>query len=88
MFVILNEINDNKYRIGLSKFNYLFILLSTPDEPTDMHIIFKGKFPVNINIDLYEELIYNFIPKNPFCLTDLINERQGIILGDLIENKN
>ena len=87
MFVILNEINDNKYRIGLSKFNYLFILLSTPDEPTDMHIIFKGKFPVNINIDLYEELIYNFIPKNPFCLTDLINERQGIILGDLIENK-
>ena len=87
MFVIINQINDNKNRIGLSKFNYLFILLSTPEEPTDIHIMFKGKFPVNVNIDLYEELVYNFIPKNPFCLTDLINERQGIILGDLYQYK-
>ena len=87
MFVIINQINDNKNRIGLSKFNYLFILLSTPEEPTDIHIMFKGKFPVNVNIDLYEELVYNFIPKNPFCLTDLINERQGVILGDLYQYK-
>ena len=38
---------------------------------------------INVNIDLYEELVYNFIPKNLFCLTDLINERQGIILEDV-----
>ena len=87
MIVILDKFNDNKYRVGLSKFKYTFILLSTPEEPTDQQIIFSGKFPVNINIDLYEDLIYFFIPNAPFCLTDLINNRQGIILGNFSQYK-
>ena len=51
-------------------------------------MVLNVTFPINVNIDLSNEIIYDFISLQKFCINDLVQEKKGRyvnILGKLSE---
>lgn len=72
---------------GLEKFNYILILKTEPrnDDDDNYHLVLNVTFPININIDLSEEIMYNFTSLEKFCLSDLRSRKYINIVGKLSE---
>ena len=60
---------------GLKKFNYMLILKTEPKGTDKYHLVLNVTFPVNVVIDLSDEILYNFISLEKFCLLDLTKEK-------------
>ena len=87
MLVVLNP-NLKPNAKGLSKFDYNFILYPKLDLIDNRHLLISGTFPINVNIDLSDDIIYIFESKYDYCLNDLIKGRLVTLLGNLIEYKS
>lgn len=70
---------------GLEKFNYILILKTEPRNYDNYHLVINVTFPININIDLSEEIMYNFTSLEKFCLSDLRSRKYINIVGKLSE---
>ena len=83
----LNKESEIK-EIGLDKYNYMLILKTVPKGTDHYHLILNVTFPVKINIDLSNEIIYTFISLEKFCLLDLTKEkgRYVNILGTISDS--
>ena len=86
-FFLLSIKNEEHqiYREGLEKNDYLLILKTTPLGNDKYHLVLNITFPVNLNLELSDEIIYSFDSIEKFCLTDLTREkgRYVNILGTL-----
>lgn len=77
--------------IGLKKYDYMLILKTEPidiDNEDNLHVVLNVTFPININIDLSHEIIYNFTSLEKFCLNDILKTGNGKyenIVGSLSE---
>lgn len=76
------------YGEGLEKNDYLLILKTTPLGNDKYHLVLDVTFPVNLNLELSDEIIYSFNSIEKFCLTDLTKEkgRYVNILGTLSDH--
>ena len=76
------------YREGLEKNDYLLILKTTPLGNDKYHLVLNVTFPINLNLELSDEIIYSFDSIEKFCLTDLTKEkgRYVNILGTLSDH--
>ena len=71
---------------GLEKYDYILILKSEPRNVDKYHIVLNVSFPINVNIELSNEIIYDFISIEKFCINDFEVEGRYInILGTLYE---
>ena len=71
---------------GLKKYNYILILKTEPNDVDKYHIVLDVSFPINVNIELSNEIIYCFNSLEKFCINDLEKEGKYInILGKLYE---
>lgn len=78
--------NENNNLVGLKKFDYMLILKPYPKKVDKYHIVLNVTFPININIDLSNKIIYDFISLEKFCINDLETADKYInILGKLQE---
>lgn len=78
--------NNTIQLIGLEKYDYILILKSEPRNVDKYHIVLNVSFPININIELSNEIIYDFISIEKFCINDFETEGRYInILGTLYE---
>ena len=78
---------------GLEKYNYMLILKTEPKGNDHYHLVLNVTFPINVNIDLSNEIIYSFISLEKFCLLDLTKEKGryvnifGTISDSVTKNK-
>jgi hypothetical protein len=81
-----SEGNDRKE--GLEKYDYMLILKTTPLENDKYHLILNVTFPVNLFIDLSDEILYSFDSVEKFCLLDLAKQkgRYVNILGTIYDH--
>ena len=79
---------DRSYMQGLIKNDYLLILKTEPLGIDRYHLILNVSFPVNVNIDLSVEILYNFESLEKFCLRDVTKKkgRYVNILGTISEH--
>ena len=71
---------------GLEKYDYILILKSEPRNVDKYHIVLNVSFPINVNIELSNEIIYDFISIEKFCINDFETKGKYInILGTLYE---
>jgi hypothetical protein len=80
--------NDTSNFEGLKKYDYMLILKTDPRNIDCYHMVFNVTFPINVNIDLSNKIIYDFISLKRFCINDLVQEDKGRyvnILGNLLE---
>ena len=81
--------NGNNLELeGLKKYDYMLILKTDPKNIDKYHMVLNVSFPINVNIDLSCEIIYDFISLKKFCINDLVQENKGKyvnILGKLSE---
>lgn len=84
MLVLLTENKAIKNPVGLEQFNYDFFLLSSYDIKNNYQIAFKGYFPINTNIDLNLNTVYQFLPED-YCLNHLIRNSVSTLKGNLDE---
>ena len=84
---LIKEFNNGTIPLkGLQKYDYLLILKTEPKNIDKYHIVLNVSFPININIELSNEIIYNFISLEKFCINDLEIEGKYVnILGQLSE---
>lgn len=87
MLVVLNQKLDTSAK-GLNKFDYNFILYPKLDLIDNRHLLISGTFPINVNIDLSDDIVYTFESKYDYCLNDLIKGRLVTLLGNLVEYKS
>ena len=77
---------NHKDLVGLNKYEYSLVLDSNPyNENDNYQMIISVSFPVNINIELSPEIIYELFSSKKFCIKDLNNDKQTNIIGKLIE---
>ena len=81
-----SEGNDRKE--GLEKYDYMLILKTTPLENDKYHLILNVTFPVNLFIDLSDEILYGFDSVEKYCLLDLAKQkgRYVNILGTIYDH--
>lgn len=84
MLALLTENKSILNPVGLEQFDYNFLLLSSYDNKNNYQIAFKGYFPINSNIDLNLNTIYQFIPEE-YCLNHLIKNSVSTLKGNLTE---
>ena len=77
-----NESLDLK---GLEKFDYMLILKTEPRNDDNYHVVLNVTFPINVNIDLSSEIIYKFVSREKFCISDLRARKYINIYGELSE---
>ena len=80
------EVNETNSLVGLRKFDYMLILKPYPKNIDKYQIVLNVSFPININIELSNKIIYDFISLEKFCINDLETSDKYInILGTLQE---
>ena len=87
-FLLPTKKQDHKYKIGLEKNDYMLILKTTPLGNDNYHLILNVTFPVNLEIELSDEIVYSFESNEKFCLLDLTREkgRYVNILGTISDH--
>ena len=76
--IALSKEGQSENLSGLNKYDYNLILETDPlSENDNYHMMFSVSFPININIELSQEIIYKFESKRRFCIRDLIREKNG-----------
>jgi len=74
----LEKYNITENLVGLKKYDYMLILKPDPrSEKENLHLALNTSFPININIDLSNEIIYSFVSLEKFCLEDLLKKDKG-----------
>lgn len=63
--------SSNETLTGLNQFDYMLFLKTENNNANNYHLVFKASFPININIDLSPEIIYQFTSSKKFCVYDL-----------------
>lgn len=75
-FFLLPIVEEKKPNyLGLKKFDYMLILKTEPKGNDCYHLVLNVTFPVNVVIDLSDEILYNFISLEKFCLLDLTKQK-------------
>ena len=91
-FLIARNKNDNTLT-GLRKYDYLLILKTEPRGKDKYHLVLNATFPINVNIELSDEILYSFVSLEKFCLLDLTREKGkyvnifGTISEQMTKNK-
>ena len=92
-FLLPTKNEDRSNMKGLIKYDYLLILKTEPLGNDKYHLILNVSFPVNVNIDLSDEILYSFVSLEKFCLRDVTKEKGryvnilGTISDHLTKNK-
>ena len=73
---------------GLSLYHYMLILKTEPKGKDNYHLVFNVTFPVNMSIELSNEIIYSFVSIKKFCLLDLTKTKGRLvnILGTISDH--
>ena len=83
---INKENNEESSKLtGLAKFDYMLILKTEPRNDDNYHLVLNVTFPININIDISGEIIYEFESLEKFCISDIRARKYINIFGDLSE---
>lgn len=87
-FLLPLKSEGNDRREGLEKYDYMLILKTTPLGNDKYHLILRVTFPVNLFIDLSDEILYSFDSVEKFCLLDLTKQkgRYVNILGTIYDH--
>lgn len=87
-FLLPLKNEDRSHMQGLIKYDYLLILKTEPLGKDRYHLILSVSFPVNVNIDLSDEILYSFVSMEKFCLRDVTKEkgRYVNILGTISDH--
>ena len=74
----LEKYNNTGNLVGLKKYDYMLILKPEPlSENENLHLVLNISFPININIDLSNEIIYSFSSLEKFCIEDVLKKDKG-----------
>ena len=74
----LEKYNVTGNLVGLKKYDYMLILKPEPlSQNENLHLVLNISFPININIDLSNEIIYSFASLEKFCIEDVLKKDKG-----------